>query len=239
MRPIVAFPYTDPCPRAMAQLMIAAVKCVMPDLTLMQLTDLETARLPDVNAVQRLDLAEDFIAWRLAHLIQLPPQDVLLLDYDVIVRRDLTHVFALAFDLCLTRRDEADTTVTRELLKCCPHNAGVMFQKASGHPFWSEVLTLYRANPDRDGWLDGQMAIEHALARTDLDVCDLPCVLYNYTPIAPDEDLSGKFAVHYKGSHKRWLIGDLALEAELAIARRVHGRALRDAGKEPFFDSRW
>jgi len=42
---------------------------------------------------------------------------------------------------------------------------------------------------------------------TPLSVCELPCSDWNYSPDAPDEEISGKGIIHCKGSRKDWFDG--------------------------------
>lgn len=227
----VAFPFTDPLPRELARRMIASVRETMPESSIVMLTDAVTLPVAGGIAVQRFHKGADFIDWRLTHMCALTPQlagPVLWLDYDVIVKRSLAPVFAEHpdFTIALTRRDDTDSTISRALLKACPHNFGVAFSRAPDcADFWHDVRRTYRRIPNRDGWLDGQRAIEivfnHWRERDPARVLSLPCSRYNYTPCSPDENLDARDAVHYKGERKRWIVGDVACEAEATNARNT------------------
>ena len=243
---VVAFPFTRPLPASLALMMIESVRrCVSGPLRVVQMTDTLTPLVPGADEVRRLPKA-DFIEWRLKHMIYLSHvwhnySDVVMtkvfkiiwLDYDVIVQRDLREIFSMMdaapCDVMLTRRDAREKTVSDALLADCPHNMGVAWSLGSGRALWIRALEIYRTFKNPDGWLDGQRAIEKAIASTpSVTVRSLPCHDYNYTPQAPGEDCSDKWAVHYKGERKRWLVGADAIRAERLVTdatARVRARS--------------
>lgn len=231
----VAFPFTNPLPVSVALAMIASVRRHVPNACVIQMTDLVTDAVAGVDQVLRLPRVPDFIIFRFGLLDRLPREATLLLDYDVIVQGDLSHVFydsgQVDFDLALTRRDATDKSISSTMLEKIPHNAGVMFSRPKGFDFWREALSTYWNETGRNGWLDGALAVELALKNTRLRVLDLPCSIYNYTPISPDEDVSARLCVHYKGFRKHWIGGEAAVSAGGNVALDTvmkgfsHGRA--------------
>ena len=206
--------------------MIASVRRHIPGTCIVQMTDMTTDPVPGVNYVSRYARGQDFILFRFGALDILPRVDTILLDYDVIVQGDLAHVFKRDFDLALTRRDATDKTVSAFVLEKLPHNAGVMFTRAKGFGFWREATSRYWLETSRNGWLDGALAVELALENTRLKILDLPCALYNYTPMSRDEDLSRRVCVHYKGNRKDWIGGADAVTAGGNVAFNTMTRGL-------------
>jgi len=240
---VVAFPFTRPLPVRLAELMIESGRQhVRGPLHVVQMSDYENAPVQGTDLTNRL-FKFDFIEWRLQHMINLThvyrndamTEDfkIIWLDYDVIVRRDLSKIFsrmdAERCDVMLTRRDHREKTVSDALLADCPHNMGVAWSLQSGRTLWIRALEIYRTFKNPDGWMDGQRAIEKAIASTpSVTVRSLPCHDYNYTPQAPDEDCSDKWVVHYKGERKRWLVGADAIRAEQLVTdatARVRARS--------------
>lgn len=232
---VVAFPFTRPLPEKLAVMMIESVRRhVSGPLHVVQMSDDATAPVMGTDSVRRLE-KRDFIEWRLQHMINLTHVQVngpysvdafkiLWLDYDVIVQLDLAQIFlrlenkTIPFDVALTRRDAREKTVSDALLADCPHNMGVAWSLGSGRALWIRALQIYRTFKNPDGWMDGQRAIERAIADTPaVKVLSLSCHDYNYTPQNPGEDLSDKWAVHYKGERKRWLVGEDARRAEQMV----------------------
>jgi len=241
---VVAFPFTKPLPVSLAVMMIESVRSfVSGPLLIVQMTDMNTPLLPSADVAHRLPKT-DFIEWRLQHMIGVTnawqltsaikdTMKIIWLDYDVIVQRDLAGIFpkmdAERCDVMLTRRDAREKTVSDALLADCPHNMGVAWSLQNGRALWIRALEIYRTFKNPDGWLDGQRAIEKAIASTtSVTVRSLPCHDYNYTPQAPSEDCSDKWAVHYKGERKRWLVGADAIRAERLVTdatARVRARS--------------
>jgi hypothetical protein len=189
--------------REIAEVMIASCKATMPDVPIYQLTDMDTECLPGVEAIRRPRQA-DFALFALDHLIHLEEGDVLKLDSDVVVQKDVQHVFDLSFDLALTRRPLNDQTVSNSIRVWNPHNHGVMFLRRA-RKFFEYALKEYRAS-EKDGWMGAALAAEMAAAS---DVCrwiQVDGAIYNYTPKRKDEDVSHCAIVHYKGDRKWWIL---------------------------------
>lgn len=230
MNPVhVCFPFTRPCAPEVAALMVDSVRRHMPGAIIVQLTDEWTEAVPGVDTLIRMVKGADFINWRLRHMVEIGDtfEKILWMDYDVIAQSDLREVFDLhAFDIALTKRDATDSTISAEILRVCPHNMGVGWSWGSAWGFWRKALSIYQARPRRDGWMDGQIAIEQAIDEVrsvnSLKVISLAASVYNYTPRSENEDLSGRKAVHYKGGRKIWIGGEKALAATRDVARRFH-----------------
>jgi hypothetical protein len=188
-------------PVPLAEKMIQSVRKM--DCQIIQLTDHDTPRLEGVDDVQRIPYEGDFGGFRLKHFM-LVQGEVLHLDYDVIVNRDVSYVFDAEFDVALTKRSENDKTVSQKMNQVSPHNMGVVFSR--NPDFWKEVYEHYMSVPMKS-WMWIQIATTEIAHSTQLNVLELPGEVYNYTPSSPLEDVSDKAIVHYKGDRKHWMDG--------------------------------
>ena len=218
-------------PRGLAERMMKSVKSAMPEATIYHQTDATT---PPFDGCETIRLAwddtRDIAGFFWKHLARFARdhERFIKLDYDCVVMKDVSHVFDNPEKVILTIR-ENDATVAPVLHERHPHNAGVMF--ANGYSdFWKAVCLHYHSIPDRDGWMDGQDALE-AVVRTGVyPILDLPAFEYNYTPRTEDEVFKDKYIVHYKGGRKHWgadntvktrIAGWMARErAELWLAKK-------------------
>jgi len=206
----VGFLYVGPA-MPIPQIMVASLKKTMPHARLVQMTDANTLPIPGVDEVIRKPQTDDrFMCYRLLHLRDFPRGDTVFLDVDVIVRRDLSPVFADAFDIGLTYRDDSDRSLrlSPEVREKMPFNTGVMFARASGWAFWEEAheysLTL---SESEKCWFGDQLAIRHVADKSALQIARYPCAMYNYSPWHVDEDVSEKYVVHYKGDQRKlWML---------------------------------
>lgn len=201
----VYFTFAGPVPTELADRMVEGINQAMPGSEIYQMTDEATPAIRGTKQI-RLPRGEDFIEFNYRHhtLIQ---GDFIRIDYDVLVQKDLSEVFEDDFDVGLTIRTDDDkaTPANSLLVQMYPHNFGVAFSKGA-HTFWQEMYDAYMAIPHRDGWMDACAATEVAYRTTKVKVKDYPCFKYNYTPVTQFEDLSDKYAVHYKGPRKAWMV---------------------------------
>lgn len=192
---IVVFPYWD-MPEVhdnLVKVMINSVRKSMPGIKIYQQSDLEMREVEGVDGVIRKEKTGDFIEHRYS-MVQDLNEDAISLDYDLVVQKDLRHVFNEDFDLCFTFNPKV-----RDWMKL---NSGVMFTRPSGKSFWSEVLKEYQ--PIKDGWGGGQLAKLRAASKSKLNIKYLTTE-YNFTPKTFDENTDDKFVVHYKGDRKHWM----------------------------------
>jgi lipopolysaccharide biosynthesis glycosyltransferase len=171
--------------------------------SIIQLTDEKTPKL-DVSRVIRLPWdGQRFMEYKLRHLAALDNQNLLWLDTDVIVQTDLKPVFGLPFDVALTRRSNpVPDAVGTDAAKVMPYNTGVVFSRKQR--FWESCLGFVRAQPEKiQQWYGDQYAAYHMSKYFHLLTLD--CENFNYTPETADEDVSRRYAVHYKGHRKDWV----------------------------------
>ncbi len=197
-----------------AQIMVASVKSAMPGVRIIQMTDTNTKPVTGVDDVIRKRYDDKYLMpYRLLHLKDFPPGDVIFLDTDIVVQKDLSPIFEEDFDIGLTKRFKPVRDLNGyDLAAEMPYNTGVMFSRASGTSFWQKSYEHCLTLPKHDQeWWGDQLSIKATADTTDLKLKEFPCDLYNYTPHTPVEDVSGKFVLHYKGPHrKEWMLRSVA-----------------------------
>jgi lipopolysaccharide biosynthesis glycosyltransferase len=206
---VVAFLYVGALSR-ICQIMVASVRAAMPGARIVQMSDYETKKVTGVDEVVRKHWDRKFLMpYRLLHLKDFAAEQAIFLDADVVVQKDLGPLFQDEFDVALTYRDETDPSLRNspEAYELMPFNAGVVLARASGKAFWDEAYQLCLNMPeDSRRWFGDQLAIKEVAARTTLRVRQYPCALYHYSPGKREEDLGGKYVVHYKGdTRKTWM----------------------------------
>lgn len=222
----IAFLFAGALPVEIADVMVKSVRENIENAYVIQLTDDKTHTLDCVDFVKRLPDSSDLIDFRMRHLADLSG-DVICLDYDVIVQRDITKVFQQPFDIAFTRRGQ-DKTASKEVQELSPHNLGVIFQRNEGRRFWDAARSGYKNLQGKDGWMWGQALVSDCIAKLkgDLNILELPGEYYNYTPLTQDEDVRARAVVHYKGKRKHWMLKDgseRAIQAALEAGEYVDG----------------
>jgi hypothetical protein len=208
---------------AIPSLMVASARAAMPAAEIVQMTDQSTAAVPGVDAVIRRDWDNrKMMLFRLAHLAALERPASVILDTDVIVQRPLDPVFERPFDVALTIRHEPIKDLDGvNITPRMPYNTGVMFSRQPR--FWAEALEYCRQLPEsHHDWYGDQLSVKHLADSRRFDVLELPCDEYNYSPRTEDEDVTGRYAVHYKGARKEWMLRRFGPRATPA-APRQHG----------------
>lgn len=193
---------------AMARKSAESVKRVDPDAKLQFVTDDGTRPAMVAN----LDAQLKVLGWADRG------ERVLFLDADTLMLKPFP--WDLQADIYATWRDEVNGD--KEFARAQPYNYGVLGcivrpqTIEAFHWMRSRILQMTKAN---QAWYGNQLAlaelaglpedrkevrIRWALtdSGTPLAVRCLPCETWNYSPNAPDEDISGKGIVHLKGNRK-------------------------------------
>lgn len=185
---------------------IASVRQAMPDVPIAHLTDATSASLDGVDRVIRAPVVPDRIALACLDLYAAAGAgDWLFLDTDTVVQADVLHVFLRSFDVAVASR--VGTLLPHELgtkfMDRMPHNKGVVFSRAP--QFWIDAgAHLRTCHVKQQQWMGDQRAMCDVIATGRYAVEVLPNA-YNYPPQRPDEDVSRKAILHYKGpSRKAW-----------------------------------
>jgi len=166
--------------------MVASVKEVMPNVNIIQLSDMNTPIIKGVNTIIRKEYNGLIMLFRLEHLASLRGNWITL-DTDMIIKKDLSHVFDQDFDVALTRRyGVIMDTNGNDLVKIMPYNAGVMFSK--NHEFWKDALEALKTfKKETHEWYGDQLAIKFISDKNQYKVLELPCDEYKYTPKDKEE----------------------------------------------------
>ncbi len=188
-----------------AKKMLKSAKAVMPDVEVWQLTDATSDVLEGIDGVHRIKEKLPMAILRMTCNATLEG-DWLFIDPDILIQKDVRHVFNEDFDIALT--DRAGTiTNEAEFAKAMPYNLGVSFSRCP--KFWQRVVEYMKGSlqPQHQHWMGDQMVVcEMIKQKTDPEfyVEILPGLTYNYPPKFAGD---GKDAamVHYKGPRKQFL----------------------------------
>ena len=165
--------------RRLASISIASVRRQMPQVEIVHLTDERMRPLTGVDSVIRCELRPKTNRGDFQATIE---DDVLFLDTDTILLRDVSYVFHDAdFQVALSRFPGEQ-----------PFNQGVVFSRAPR--FWDAVARRARENGVYD-----ERAFNDVLLGGDWRVKELPD-LYNFTP-PPDLAI-----FHFKGPRKKVML---------------------------------
>lgn len=187
--------------RRLAEMMVASCRRVMPDVPIVQMTDFDTQGVSGVSCVS---YPSGPLALSRLRAYEQCEGDWLLLDTDVIARKDVRHVFDQPFDIAVATREgtlmphEVGTWVADEF------NSGVIFSRSQ--LFWQRAVDWLEQQPEKlQGWMGDQAALNAVIRTGEFNVAVLPNV-YNYPPRSRDEPVRDKSLVHLKGKRrKRWL----------------------------------
>lgn len=179
--------------------MVRSVKEVL-RCPVVQMSDLKTPEVAGVDRVQRIPFIRELMPYRFEHMIALGDAEVLFLDSDVIVRKDVSDVFANRFDVALTVRPQRQRVPLH-----MPYNTGVIFSRCQA--FWQAALE-YTLTLDATAqrWYADQYATAKIAGTDRFDVRELPCATYNWSPESKDDVNENAKIIHYKGAlRKPWM----------------------------------
>lgn len=170
----------DPEQRQMARISMASVRRHMPDVEIVHLSDHRTKTLEGADSVMAIE-------WKAGHsnrgdLHALVHGDVLFLDTDTLIARDLRPVFDGSFEVAVAKRPDAWAGPEK-------YNQGVVF--SSDEHFWKDLAEHARA---RKQWSEVTFMEVFDSGRYRTKV--LP-EIYNYSPPA---DVA---VLHWKGIRHR------------------------------------
>lgn len=205
----------DPGPYVQAEAMMRSARANMPGVRIVQFTDETSPEVLGVDEVRRLP-GGPMLGIRLAHYASCEGE-WLLVDTDVLLRRDVRHVFDdHSFDVALAARDWPHLSAESAKLTAegMPYNTGVVFSRSQA--FWRQVEFEWRQLPDaqRD-WLSEQRVVAKVLFERPFALRILPGT-YNYPPNPDVEPPRDAMILHYKGGRK-----DVMLEQAKVYASGV------------------
>lgn len=188
----------------LAKKMLASAKSVMPDVEVWQLTDDTSDVLEGVDGVYRIGGKLPMAVRRMTHNASVSG-DWLFIDSDIIIQKDVRHVFDDPFDVALTNRDG---TITNEadFAKVMPYNLGVSFSRCPS--FWVQVIKHMQKLPlDLQHWMGDQRIICEMIkqdSNPEFDILILPGKDFNYPPKFAGDGKQASIC-HYKGPRKQFL----------------------------------
>lgn len=143
-------------------------------------------QMPGVDLAFVAGETELWMRDRIHAICELADDELLSLDLDVIVRRDVREVFDHDFDVAMHARTD----------KRHRYNSGVIFSRSKA--FWNDCKSVVESLPiAQQKWGGDQLAVN--LVAPDYRVYDLP-ERYNARPGDADASI-----VHYKGPLKKWM----------------------------------
>lgn len=189
--------------RSLPIAMVASVKRCLPGVAIFQFSTSPDHKVPGADSVivrPELPLALAFLDAR-AHC----EGEWLFLDTDVIVQRDVRHVFDQPFDVAVATREGTmkPHEIGSRFMARNRYNAGVAFSRSMA--FWLDALERGRKmSPGRHEWGCDQESMNAVIATERFQTLELSND-FNYAPHASDEDVRRKAIVHYKGKRKAWI----------------------------------
>jgi len=115
-------------------MMLESVRRTMPNTDIIHMTDSETPPIPGTITNRLKWEHPNPMIFKMNHMMCIEG-DVIILDTDVIVQKDIRPVFNFEFDMALTWRDGPIMTAEGDdIAKVMPYNCGVMFQRS--RLFW-------------------------------------------------------------------------------------------------------
>lgn len=191
----------------------------MKDVKIIQMTDEITPWIDGVDECRRLKKDEPLMCFRLKHH-SLIEGETIFVDTDVMFNADVSDVFKMPFDICLThRRNEIIVAPDgnegyKNIVPDMPFNTGVIFSRSSS--FWTEAYDFCKTlNHDQKNWYGDQISVKHVYDRSKASttedfylIAELPCSTYNYTPLSKDENITERKIIHFKGERKHWMMLD-------------------------------
>lgn len=182
---------------------IRSVLKTNPEAKIVQFTDFKSPEVPGVHEVRRDEINVPIFEYRWRAFATLKG-NVACLDTDVIVRKDLSPIFKLDWDIALTRRDRPVIDPNgKDITQLMPFNAGVVFSRS---PEW--LLKVADTSTDLlklDPWYGDQYALAVCVKTQTQRILHLPAEIYNHTPKTQGLDVSRAWIVHYKGDRKGWM----------------------------------
>lgn len=196
----------DPTGYVLADLMLQSVRRAMPGVRVTQFTDIKSAAVYGVDHVLRKP-KQPLALLRTLHQACVEG-DWLFIDTDVIVRRDVRHLFEQPFDIAVADRQWQHLETPPKFTAAMPWNIGVVFSR--GPRFWRAVHTQLLSSPAQaQDFMGDQVAACHLLKTGDWRLLELPGMAFNYPPSGPDDHGDQASIVHYKGDRKGWMLQEL------------------------------
>ena len=222
-------------PSIYADRMVRSLRLAMPNVTLVQFSDMTTPMLPGVDFVERCPYRDDsLMEFRLGALAALAKaadcRPWLQLDTDLLILKDLSPVLENDFDIAMLRRTKMLDPNGVNLAETMPYNTGVIFGRGSKVPELAYEILFQSKSPEYSAWFGDQRALSIAIEQAKPLVYDIG-QSYNYTPSSVVDVPDHVSVVHYKGAiRKQWMIW----HADYLLARSLHNGLVPKAVYEKY-----
>lgn len=183
-----------------AKHLIESANKAMPGVPLFLLTDDMTPEVPGAGVI-RLSGDMPMGVRRVTHYSRLDG-DWLFLDTDVLIKRDVRHVFQDAFEVAIASRDGTYMEGTK-YAETNPYNFGVVFSRS--REFWAVLLEYLKALPSKAQEWGGEQLLMCEMAKLKRGGIKVLPSSYNFTPYRETDDVSDKHILHLKGPRKAWI----------------------------------
>jgi hypothetical protein len=191
--------------RDVARIMVASCRRTMPGVAVKMITDLTTPAIEGVDEVLRKRREGwHWIPWLTDFCAQLRG-NVLYLDTDIVVQKDLRVLFNVPCDALFTNRGDK-IFQGRNM----PFLFGVVAYRTP--EFWLEVRDRVMAMPEQLDWnwwgsqvAVWEMFVEQQQGRDKWKIACVDKEVYNYTPKNPMDRPADKWVLHFKGDRKQWM----------------------------------
>lgn len=193
--------------RDLARIMVASARRTMPDVRIKMLTNDLTRAIEGADEVLRKPTKGwAWIPWLCDFCAQIEGQ-VLYMDTDVVIQKDLRPLFKVPGDIILTTRGpkEIEGRQMPFLFGCVAYRT---------KEIWFEIRDRVLAMPDKAdlGWWGSQVAVfdmwmEEKNGRGKWQMPVVSCDPHNYTPKNEKDAPADKWVLHYKGKkRKQWML---------------------------------
>lgn len=173
---------------------------------LWHITDEATEGLPGCKVFRHTKGKTPFILWR-AQAYAAFGKPAVYLDTDIIVRRDLSPIMELDFDIALAKtKAVVKDALGVNLTEIMPYNGGVLFVK--NPKFLQDVAdAVADMAEDKQKWYGDQIALKDVSPK--YNMIELPNSIYNYKPKRVDVQSKtlpdSVWIAHFKGDLKQFM----------------------------------
>lgn len=195
----------DGLDKHLALLMIKSIRRTHREPVIYQITKSGTPTVPGVGHRVSSDKPISLFTYFLEGLLALPDAPTVVLDTDMIVQRNLEHVFDEPFDLAVTDRHTHVEIGGKSIEDTMPFQAGIFFSRS--RMALRQLHDKRMEHLDEHDWFTKERAIKRAVDEAKIDVKILRGNDYNYSPSSIEENVYDKYVVHYKGpTRKKWMM---------------------------------
>ena len=206
---MIAFAYCHTGPKMSAMYsglvegLVKNIREVMPEETILFLTDDHTPIFKGVNQVLRIPRTMGLMTWRLKchQMAHEMAKEIIFVEPDVRFRESVTADFTGEFDIAVTTR-ESVVTLDNERLNT-PFTLGMTFSRSG--EFWRQAKLHCQtlSNKDQD-WFGDMLSIAHVIEHCGFGIKYLDGAIFNHVVNDPNKPTDAK-VLHYKGKRKSWL----------------------------------